>query len=68
MLDRFTVSSLIKSVMALMALCMTTLLSVSAWNSQERLAMTGRGRFVESFQGDAQSAQRPLDHQPQPDR
>ena len=42
MLDRFTVSSLIKSVIVLMALCMTALLSVSAWNSQSRLAMTGR--------------------------
>jgi predicted pyridoxine 5'-phosphate oxidase superfamily flavin-nucleotide-binding protein len=42
MLDRFTVSSLIKSVIVLMALCMTALLSVSAWNSQARLAMTGR--------------------------
>ena len=42
MLDRFTVSSLIKSVIVLMALCMTVLLSVSAWNSWGRLAMTGR--------------------------
>ena len=42
MLDRFTVSSLIKSVIILMALCMTVLLGVSAWNSQERLAMTSR--------------------------
>jgi methyl-accepting chemotaxis protein len=42
MLDRFTVSSLIKSVIVLMALCMTALLSASAWNSQGRLAMTGR--------------------------
>src|SRR5579859_4752701 len=40
MLDRFTVSSLIKSVIVLMALCMTALLSVSAWNSLGRLAMT----------------------------
>ena len=42
MLDRFTVSSLIKSVIALMALCMTALLGVSAWNSWQRLAVTGR--------------------------
>ena len=42
MLDRFTVSSLIKSVIVLMALCMTMLLSVSAWNSWERLATTSR--------------------------
>jgi methyl-accepting chemotaxis protein len=42
MLDRFTVSSLIKSVIALMALCMTALLSVSAWNSWERLVITNR--------------------------
>ena len=42
MLDRFTVSSLIKSVIALMALCMTALLSVSAWNSKARLTMTSR--------------------------
>jgi len=42
MLDRFTVSSLIQSVIALMAICMTALLSVTAWNSQARLAMTSR--------------------------
>ena len=42
MLDRFTVSSLIKSVIVLMALCMTGLLSFSAWNSWGRLAMTDR--------------------------
>src|ERR1700748_1915592 len=46
MLDRFTVSSLIKSVIVLMALCMTGLLSVTAWNSWERLVMTGRIRVV----------------------
>jgi methyl-accepting chemotaxis protein len=42
MLDRFTVSSLIKSVIVLMAVCMTGLLSVSAWNSWGRLAVTNR--------------------------
>jgi methyl-accepting chemotaxis protein len=42
MLDRFTVSSLIKSVIVLMAVCMTGLLSVSAWNSWGRLAVTSR--------------------------
>ena len=42
MLDRFTVSSLIKSVIVLMALCMTGLLSFSAWNSWGRLAVTSR--------------------------
>jgi methyl-accepting chemotaxis protein len=42
MLNRFTVSSLIQSVIVLMAICMTALLSVSAWNSRARLAMTGR--------------------------
>ncbi|HET7887908.1 MAG TPA: methyl-accepting chemotaxis protein [Bradyrhizobium sp.] len=42
MLDRLTVSSLIKSVIALMALCMTALLGVSAWNSWGRLAATAR--------------------------
>ena len=42
MLDRFTVSSLTKSVIVLMALCITGLLSVSAWNSWGRLAVTGR--------------------------
>ncbi len=73
MLDRFTVSSLIKSVIVLMALCMTGLLSFSAWNSWGRLAMTepdpgGRGCLIESFQGDAQSSQRPIDHQPQSER
>jgi methyl-accepting chemotaxis protein len=46
MLDRFTVSSLIKSVIALMAICMTALLSISAWNSWERLATTSRIRVV----------------------
>src|SRR5579871_5348950 len=42
MLDRFTVSSLIQSVIVLMAICMTAQLSVTAWNSRERLATTGR--------------------------
>ena len=42
MLDRFTVSSLIKSVIVVMAVCMTALLSVSAWNSWSRLAVTSR--------------------------
>jgi methyl-accepting chemotaxis protein len=42
MLDRFTVSSLIKTVIALMAACMTTLLCISAWDSKARLTMTGR--------------------------
>jgi methyl-accepting chemotaxis protein len=42
MLDRFTVSSLIKSVIILMAVCMTALLGFSAWDSWGRLAMTGR--------------------------
>src|ERR1700749_1280385 len=42
MLDRFTVSSLIKSVIVLMAVCMTALLSVSAGNSWQRFAVTGR--------------------------
>ena len=42
MLNRLTVSSLIKSVIILMATCMTALLCVSAWNSWERLTATGR--------------------------
>ena len=42
MLNRLTVSSLIKSVIVLMATCMTALLCVSAWNSWERLTMTNR--------------------------
>ncbi len=42
MLDRLTVSSLIKSVIVLMAVCMTALLSVSAWSSWGRLAATSR--------------------------
>ncbi len=42
MLNRLTVSSLIKSVIVLMATCMTALLCVSAWNSWERLTMTSR--------------------------
>jgi methyl-accepting chemotaxis protein len=42
MLDRFTVSSLIKSVIVLMAICMTTLLGISAWHSWDRLAITSR--------------------------
>jgi methyl-accepting chemotaxis protein len=42
MLDRFTVSSLTKSVIFLMALCMTALLSVTAWSSWGRLVMTSR--------------------------
>src|SRR5882724_4694087 len=42
MLDRLTVSALIKSVIILMATCMTALLCVSAWNSWGRLAMTSR--------------------------
>jgi methyl-accepting chemotaxis protein len=42
MLDRFTVSSLIKSVIVLMAGCIVALLYVSAWNSWGRLTMTNR--------------------------
>jgi methyl-accepting chemotaxis protein len=42
MLDRFTVSSLIKSVIVLMAICVTALLGISAWNSWGRLAITSR--------------------------
>jgi methyl-accepting chemotaxis protein len=42
MLDRFTVSSLIKSVIVLMAGCIVALLCVSAWNSWGRLTMTNR--------------------------
>jgi hypothetical protein len=42
MLDRFTVSSLIKSVIALTAICTMALLGVSAWSSWGRLATTGR--------------------------
>jgi methyl-accepting chemotaxis protein len=42
MLDRFTVSSLIKSVIALTAICTTALLGISAWHSWERVATTSR--------------------------
>jgi methyl-accepting chemotaxis protein len=42
MLNRLTVSSLIKSVIVLMAACMTALLCVTAWNSWQRLATTNR--------------------------
>ena len=42
MLDRFTVSSLIKSVIVLMATCTTALLCISAWSSWGRLTTTGR--------------------------
>jgi len=52
MLDRFTVSSLIQSVIALMAICMTALLSVTAWNSQARLAMTSRIMVVADASSD----------------
>jgi methyl-accepting chemotaxis protein len=46
MLNRLTVSSLIKSVIVLMAACMTALLCVSAWNSWERLTTTSRISMV----------------------
>jgi methyl-accepting chemotaxis protein len=46
MLKRLTVSALIKSVIALMAACLMGLLCVSAWDSWERLAMTGRIAMV----------------------
>jgi methyl-accepting chemotaxis protein len=42
MLDRLTVSSLIKSVIVLMATCMMALLCVTAWDSWGRLATTSR--------------------------
>ena len=42
MLNRLTVSSLIKSVIVLMAACMTALLCASAWDSWTRLAVTSR--------------------------
>jgi methyl-accepting chemotaxis protein len=42
MLNRLTVSALIKSVIVLMSVCLMALLCVSAWDSWERLVMTGR--------------------------
>jgi methyl-accepting chemotaxis protein len=46
MLDRLTVSSLIKSVIIVMAICMTALLCVSAKDSWGRLATTSRISMV----------------------
>ena len=46
MLNRLTVSSLIKSVIVLMATCMTALLCVSAKGSWDRLATTSRISLV----------------------
>ncbi len=42
MLNRLTVSSLIQSVIVLMSACVIALLCISAWDSWERLAITGR--------------------------
>jgi len=42
MLNRLTVSSLIQSVIVLMSTCMMALLCVSAWDSWQRLTVTGR--------------------------
>ena len=42
MLDRLTVSSLIKLVIVLMAICITALLGNSAWNSWGRLTIASR--------------------------
>src|SRR5580692_1531619 len=46
MLDRLTVSSLIKSVIIVIAICMTALLCVSAKDSWARLATTSRISMV----------------------
>ena len=69
MLNRFTVSALIKSVIVLMSVCLMALLCVSAWDSWARLSHDqpdcgGGGRLGQPVQGDAQSAHRPLDDQP----
>jgi methyl-accepting chemotaxis protein len=42
MLNNFTVSTLIKSVIVLMSVCLMALLCVTAWNSWTRLTMTSR--------------------------
>ena len=42
MLNRLTVSALIKSVIVLMSVCLMALLCVSAWDSWGRLVVTGR--------------------------
>jgi methyl-accepting chemotaxis protein len=42
MLNNFTVSTLIKSVIVLMSVCLMALLCVTAWDSWSRLTMTSR--------------------------
>jgi peroxiredoxin len=42
MLNRLTVSALLKSVIGVMAACVVAVLSVSAWTSWERLQAAGR--------------------------
>ena len=42
MLNRLTVSALLKSVIGVMAACVVAVLSVSAWTSWERLQVAGR--------------------------
>jgi methyl-accepting chemotaxis protein len=46
MLDRLTVSALVKAVIVVMAACVVAGLSFSAWDSWNRLTMTGRMSVV----------------------
>ena len=46
MLDRFTVSALLKSVIAATALITVVIFSLNSWNSWERLQLTSRNTYV----------------------
>jgi methyl-accepting chemotaxis protein len=46
MLDRFTVSSLLKSVIAVTALIVVVVFSLNSWDSWQRLQLTSRNTYV----------------------
>ena len=69
MLNRLTVSALLKIVILATAFCIVVGFSLNAWDSFGPPAghepdLGGRGRLGEPVQGDAQFAHRPLHHRP----
>ena len=69
MLNRLTVSALLKTVILTTAFCVVVGFSLNAWDSWGRLQAASRIAVIadasaEHVQGDAQSAHRPLHHQP----
>jgi methyl-accepting chemotaxis protein len=51
MLNRMTVTTLLTSVMAIMAICVVALLSISAWDSLARLRIANRTSLIADISG-----------------